>query len=1022
MHGTFASRATVPVTVAPFALQPDRGRHRFAVAEGATIADIVARAQQECGLPDAVRSRMIVSMSSALGSCVVYGRLWQRVRPFPGTAVTITIAPGKGALALLVQIASLAITTFFAPFLAGLSPFVKGLLGLGLTALGGLLVNALAGKPKTEKADLPTYAITGWQNQYKPDDSVPILFGKIRIAPPFGASTYLEVVGDLLYERTIFVYGPGPLIFGDHRIGDTSIDKYDELEIEVREGRSDDEPVTLYPQQVLEEKIGTNLVREFTRRDDGTMVGEGWLAPTDDNPIERYSARDSIGCNIILSFPSGLGIVDTKGKKKAVTARFRLRIKRFGTDTWIDQPDIVVTAKFFAGFYRSIPITWPTRDGWAIEIMRLTPSEEPDGNNDGSYALACTWVVLQSIRPEYPLDVQIPLALVAVRAKSTHQLNGQLDAWNSLCSREAPDWDNVARQWVARETQNPASAALFQIRGPGVAYPASDDEIDFDAFADWHEFCALKGLKCDIDVGGLKFGDALARIGAAGRASVFHDGNRWTVVVDRPREIVVDHLTTRNSAEFKASARYIDHPDAVRVKFLDATNDYKPAERVVLWPGTVGDPQVIEEIDVPGKTDPGEVYIEAARRMYELIYRNCEYSAVQFGSARVATRGDKVVASVDQLRRAIASATVLSVSGDLRVHIDETWTFEAGVQYVIRFRVFSDPEDAIGDSVVAKIAAPAGDSSSFHVLGSAVPKPGDAVTFGPLDEDVIPLIVVAVERGKDNTTVYSLADSAEIIDTLTDQVVPPAWNGRTGQEIDFHYDAPLAPRVVSISTSTGLSGEGDDGTVHVALAPGFGSPQVGSFAVDYRLAGETPFSTASAPVAQGSVDIGGYAAGDTIELRARALAPDGKSSPNTDLIPFTIYSDVPVPPPPASFTATRLPGGLWQFGWTEGTLPDGQRRDVVAGARIRYREGAWGDWDDLSPVLVGLATANPWDASTPMADGFYTFGLKLEGEDGELSRALLIYGIAPDTTAAMLTDDAGVPTTDDDGSILIEDI
>ena len=184
----------VPVVLAPLALQPDVGRVYATIPEGWTIEEIVAHLLPD--VPETVIDRVTVTMINGKTSARVPRRVWHRVRPFAGTQIVIMIAPGKAVFSLLVSIAALAISTFFTAGLGtGLAAgLLRGAISFGVTALGGLLINALF-PVKKEKQEKPTYAVTGWQNEYRPDDVVPRIFGTLRYAPPLATFSYIEVVG-----------------------------------------------------------------------------------------------------------------------------------------------------------------------------------------------------------------------------------------------------------------------------------------------------------------------------------------------------------------------------------------------------------------------------------------------------------------------------------------------------------------------------------------------------------------------------------------------------------------------------------------------------------------------------------------------------------------------------------------------------------------------------------------------------------------------------------------------------------
>ena len=89
---------------------------------------------------------------------------------------------------------------------------------------------------------------------------------------------------------------------------------------------------------------------------------------------------------------------------------------------------------------------------------------------------------------------------------------------------------------------------------------------------------------------------------------------------------------------------YVTPPDGFRIQFLDATNDYKPAERIVPWPGKENAEMLLtEELVLPGKTDPAEVYREGRRKQYEAIYRPDVYTVSRDGPVQVAVRGETFI-------------------------------------------------------------------------------------------------------------------------------------------------------------------------------------------------------------------------------------------------------------------------------------------------------------------------------------------------------------------------------------------
>ncbi|WP_203422550.1 hypothetical protein, partial [Acidovorax sp. ST3] len=198
-----------------------------------------------------------------------------------------------------------------------------------------------------------------------------------------------------------------------------------------------------------------------------------------------------------LQFPQGLGKIMKKGKRQEQTATFNVSIRKAGTATVIAKPAISITNRKFAGFYRAVRIDFPERGAWEVQITRTSISE-PRDDWDDSFALTCTWVVLQTFRPEYPFNTSTPLCLTAMRVKATHQMNGQVQTYNCMTRRVT---DGFGQSWPTNIPRNPAISALYTLMGPGLCKPEPASRINWAAFAEWREFCTSKGLKFDLVIG-----------------------------------------------------------------------------------------------------------------------------------------------------------------------------------------------------------------------------------------------------------------------------------------------------------------------------------------------------------------------------------------------------------------------------------------------------------------------------------------------------------------------------------------
>jgi hypothetical protein len=909
-------RQTIPVLAAPL-FDPAAGRIDVEVAAGLNVTEIVISVLP--GLTEGERRSIRVALVTHEGSAIIEEANWHRVRPRPGVHVVIRVVPGRDALrSILSIVVAVAAAALSGGALAGTIGTALGigeaagsaLVSLGVTALGNLAINALIPPPEPDPGPENKYTISGWRNRLDPDGAIPVPMGKIRFAPPFACRPFTEIVNGDQYVVSLFLGGYGRLLLSDFRIGETSIAEYDEVEIEVREGVDTDDPISLIPRQTVEETVGTELTRLLPRDDLGEIVpGQ----PGIEKPVTRATGSDAAGASVIFAWPAGLVVFDDKGRKVAITKEIKIEHRLAGSDNWQEVIILSVVERTLEAFYRQHIWDFPSRGRWEVRVTMMTDERGTDQTQERT-----VWAALQTLRPEYPLNIDTPMALVALRIKATDQLNGQLDNFNMLASRVCPDFDAETEQWIDRETSNEASLYRFTLQGSPNAKPALDTEINLEQLVDWHAFCEDKGLKYDrvMDDPQFTLRDALTEIAAAGRASPRHDGVKWGVTIDRPQELVVDHINPRNSEAFSITRSYFEPPHALRIKFKDATNDYQEAERYVRWPGYEGPISLTEQLEQRGKTDPDEIYREGLRRIYETIYRPDSYRVMQDGPALVATRGDLVMASHYVIDRVLVAARISTVSGRL-VEIDAVVEMVDGQDYGIRFRVYEDrpaheEPDTIGRSVVRGVLTIEGETSVLTLEKSGdQPKSGDLIHFGPMSGDSIALIVTEVEAGDGYVSQLRLMDAAPIIDELTDAAEIPSWSGQVGAEISDNFAQPSAPRFTGVQS--GLIDTGNADLIVFQIEEGGGAIRAGTFEVEHRIDGGSVWEALTIPVANGGGEIADYESGDPVELRAKSVSATDVSGPYTPVLTLTVGSKDAGIPTALDDATFALSGGLGGF-------------------------------------------------------------------------------------------------------------
>lgn len=942
----------VAIIAQPSCIDALFGRVEARVAPGASIADMVALTLPQAG--GALRDRLRVT----IGDHVILPGLWHVVRPKAGAQVLIRAVPGndvlRNVLTIAVTVGALALGQFYAPTLAGSLLFgggtASGVLTTAISAAitgttllaGTLLINALV-PTRTDKKDAPTYAIQGLQNQLTPDGVVPLILGFVRYAPPYAARPYTQAVGDDRFVVASFCCGYGPVAMRNWRIGQTPIERYVNVTLETRTGYASDERLTLYPQQVIEEPLSIALQTS--------------VIPTG-GPQIRATASDCISCEIDTSYPSGVYAVNKTGEYQpfTITTTTRFRLAGTGDEGWVVGPAIIVTGKKTKAITRTTPITFPARGRYEIELTRTTTDwdEADQSSRDLQRHGRSAWSTLRSIRPEYPIAFDKPLALAACRIQATGQLNGMLDNLNADMASICPDWDAASRTWVTRETNNPASLFRYVLTGPAITYPLTTDEVA--DLGDWHEFCVAKGLTYnrvhDYEASVL---DVLSDIAAAGRASPHDSGTAWGVVIDRALDVISSHISPRNSWGFSGERTFAVFPDAFRVSFLDETNDFAKAERIVPWPGHTGEIKVLEKLDLPGVTDPDMVWRETRRRQYELERRPDTYTVNQDFESLTVARGDRVQLSHDVLDRTQVAARVKSVIEN-RVYLDEVVTFEDGLDYACRFR----RDD--GSSTLRTVTG-SGETQTVLLTGAGeIPSIGNLAFFGVSARDSFACTVKGVEAMENFTARLTLVDHAPEIEALVDAEVVPAWSGRAGADAQTNTGTPLIPTIVDVvsgrQAADSVSIANPYPVVVLVAESGINTVPIATFQARGRIVGSGAWTTASGTVASGAVLLPGFARSDAIEVQAQVIStagvPSGWSAISTHTVAAT---DPAAPAAPTSLSLSNPATGTIRVDVTSSPSPQSAATQIyiATGASAVFASAvAVGD-----PLNSGPNTALP---------------------------------------------------------------
>lgn len=309
------------------------------------------------------------------------------------------------------------------------------------------------------------------------------------------------------------------------------------------------------------------------------------------------------------------------------------------------------------------------------------------------------------------------LARTAIKVQSTSKANGQVDGINALVQTKAYDWDRATNAWTFRATNNPASLFLYVLMHPANAYRVADIEsptiysdikakVDLDKIIEWHNFCNPTSPTDNNPI--LTYNsvltstqsvmDTLRDICAAGKASpIFIDG-KWSVIIDKPRNHVIQHFTPHNSWGFESNKVLPRIPHAFRVTIQDEENAYQ-AKEVYAYNygynmyGTGGKQaaEIFEELSLPGVTNTRQALHLARWHLAQLKLRPEVYTLNTDFEYLVCNRGDLVRVTHDVPLWGLGSGRIKSINAGTKIiQLTEQVLLEANpspqTNYKIRIR------------------------------------------------------------------------------------------------------------------------------------------------------------------------------------------------------------------------------------------------------------------------------------------------------------------------------------------------
>lgn len=364
----YSEADVVPVTGRPHALK--LATNQDLVIAGTTLQDFVETLNSKYNISDRLASKILVLVDDV----VVPKEQWATTVIQKDQVIAYKTVPQRGStgrmlLMLAVVIAVPMIAQTIAPGLAAsagaanasfAAKFAFSAVKFGLTVAGMALVNAISPvrMPRSPTGEDPGSAMaaslfSGTSNQSNKFGAIPVVLGRMRITGFNGATPFVDTVPQSSLLHMIIVWGFGPLLVDDIRVGTNPIENYYDKE--------------------FAQNIPTPITLAGTPTDDSTQFDKIYgsdvevaaLSPVelvnnieDGNPWQSATLENPCS-EIAVSFtcPEGMRQLVISGAEagaiRPAEALVEIQIRRYITNPAIDGEAWQNTSNYFAGQYVS---------------------------------------------------------------------------------------------------------------------------------------------------------------------------------------------------------------------------------------------------------------------------------------------------------------------------------------------------------------------------------------------------------------------------------------------------------------------------------------------------------------------------------------------------------------------------------------------------------------------------------------------------------------------------------------------
>ena len=763
---------------------------QFTIRENEALTDIVGR----LGMPDILHDYLNVSIDGV----VIPQENWMTTQATPRNVVYIAVVPqggGGGGKNPLAAIAMIALAVFAAPTAFAWGSIMAGsTLGgyaavAGVMFVGALAINALfppptISSPSTQEDSTGFFGMEGLRNRSRPHQAVRNIYGTYRVAPDIAAEPYIVTNSDLQILYALYDFGYGNITLSDIKIGNTAIADFGGYY-----------------------SIHTNYTNGTLNYYKNDNVSESHEVELRSQPVARTApSSDSDEVVVDISFPLGLAKFEEGGGVSSDTVKFWIIFTDVATNSdygiyqmpsfhasqhvaKVDDYTITLTRTTSKFFVLSLTVTTTNSSEWKVTIQRK-PTKT---GNVTYYDTAAAWddhwadkTVLTNIRSVtrvQPLDFKIPHTVLELRITATDKLSGMIDTLTATCGRVLPYYSGGV-QVGTKVTSSHAWIALNILMGDENPDPIPASRINFTTFEGWAAFCGDLNTDaddyhadCNWDSKSTVF-ERLLSVMTAGRATIAHVENKYSVIYEQFPTVPSQLLTTANSWNFKGTKLFTKQPHALNVSFIDPDSEWQMVDRIVYADGyTESNATYFENISMPLCTSSDRAWKAGRYYLAQGTLRPESFRVTTDIENLVAERGDLITLQYDAGRIGGTPSRITAITGAV-VTLREPTQWDEVDDWYLRIRKDDGTQEEL--QVISQT-----DSYTFTLSAtpSPVAKVGDLVVYGQQNYVTDKFLVKSRMPHTDLTATFELVPIAYAIEDADTGTIPT-------------YTPPITPEIM----------------------------------------------------------------------------------------------------------------------------------------------------------------------------------------------------------------------------------